>query len=140
MFLVGRHTRTDEETGRAELVRSARVGRRAPLAAALGLAGLANLEVAVVVFAAAAGTGLPAGGSALLGLAVAGVGVTFAAVTEVAVQVFENHRAVYGAVAAVLGASWVLRAAGDAGNGALSWLSPIGWGQRTFPFVATFSP
>ena len=30
---------------------------------------------------------------------------------------FENHRAVYGTVAAVLGASWVLRAAGDAGNG-----------------------
>jgi ABC-2 type transport system permease protein len=135
MFLVGRHTRADEETGRAELVRSARVGRRAPLAAALGLAGLVNLAVAAVLFAAAAGTGLPAGGSVLLGLAVAGVGLTFAAVTAVAVQVFENHRAVYGAVAAVLGASWVLRAAGDAGNGTLSWLSPIGWGQRTFPFA-----
>jgi ABC-2 type transport system permease protein len=135
MFLVGRHTRSDEETGRAELVRSARVGRRAPLAAALCLAGLANLAVAAVVFAAAAGTGLPAGGSVLLGLAVAGVGLTFAAVTAVAVQVFENHRAVYGAVAAVLGASWVLRAAGDAGNGTLSWLSPIGWGQQTLPFV-----
>jgi ABC-2 type transport system permease protein len=135
LFLVARHTRTDEETGRAELIRSAQVGRRAPLAAALGLAGLANLAVAVVVFAAAAGTGLPAGGSVLFGLAVAGVGLTFAAVTAVAAQVFENHRAVYGAVAAVLGASWVLRAAGDAGNGALSWLSPIGWGQQTLPYA-----
>jgi ABC-2 type transport system permease protein len=135
MFLVGRHTRSDEETGRAELVRSAQVGRRAPLAAALCLAGLANLAVAVVLFAVAAGTGLPAGGSVLLGLAVAGVGLTFAAVAAVAVQVFENHRAVYGAVTAAIGASWVLRAAGDAGNGALSWLSPIGWGQRTFPYA-----
>jgi ABC-2 type transport system permease protein len=135
MFLVGRHTRADEETGRAELVRSARVGRRAPLAAALCLAGLANLAVAVVVFAAAAGTGLPAGGAVLLGLAAAGVGLTFAGATAVAVQMFENARAVYGAVAAVIGASWVLRAAGDAGNGTLSWLSPIGWGQRTFPFA-----
>jgi ABC-2 type transport system permease protein len=135
MFLVGRHTRADEETGRAELVRSARVGRRAPLAAALGLAGLANLAVAVVVFAAAAGTGLPAGGSALLGLAVAGVGLTFAGLTAVAVQVFENARAAYGAVAAVLGTSWMLRAAGDAGDGTLSWLSPIGWGQRTLPYA-----
>ena len=61
MFLVGRHTRADEETGRAELLRSARVGRRAPLAAALGLAGLANLAVGLLVFAAAAGTGLPVG-------------------------------------------------------------------------------
>lgn len=135
MFLVGRHTRSDEETGRAELIRSARVGRHAPLAAALCLAGLANLAVGLVLFAAAAGTGLPAGGSALLGAAAAGVGLTFAALTAVAVQAFENARAVYGAVAAVIGAAYVLRAAGDAGDGALSWASPIGWAQRTFPYA-----
>lgn len=134
MFLVGRHTRSDEETGRAELIRSARVGRHAPLAAALCLAGLANLAVAVVVFAAAAGTGLPVVGSVLLGAATAGVGLTFAALTACAAQVFENARAVYGAVALAIGASYVLRAVGDIGNGALSWLSPIGWGQRTFPY------
>jgi ABC-2 type transport system permease protein len=136
MFLVGRHTRSDEEAGRAELIRSAQVGRHAPLAAALGLAGLANLAVAVLVFAAAAGTGLPVGGSVLVGLAVAGVGLTFAGLTAVAVQVFENPRGVYGAVALALGVAYVLRAAGDVGGGALSWLSPIGWGQRTFPYSA----
>jgi ABC-2 type transport system permease protein len=135
MFLVGRHTRSDEETGRAELVRSARVGRRAPVAAALTLAGLANAAVAILVFGAGAATGLPAGGSALVALATAGVGVVFAALTAVAAQVFENPRAVYGSVGLVLGAAYVLRAAGDAGNGVLSWLSPIGWGQRTFPYV-----
>jgi ABC-2 type transport system permease protein len=135
MFLVGRHTRADEESGRAELVRSARVGRRAPLTAALTLAGLANVAAGVLVFAAAAGTGLPVSGSLLLGIATAGVGVTFAALTAVAVQVFENARAAYGAVTMVLGAAYVLRAAGDVGNGALSWASPIGWGQRTFPYV-----
>ena len=31
MFIVGRHTRAEEETGRDELVRSAAVGRHAPL-------------------------------------------------------------------------------------------------------------
>lgn len=134
MFLVGRHTRSDEEAGRAELIRSARVGRHAPVAAALCLAGLANLAVAVVVFATAAGTGLPAGGSVLLGVATAGLGLTFAALTAVAAQVFENARGVYGAVGLAIGASYVLRAAGDVGNGALSWVSPIGWGQRTFPY------
>ena len=134
MFLVGRHTRSDEEAGRAELIRSAQVGRRAPVAAALGLAGLANLAVAALVFAAAAGTGLPIDGSVLLGVATAGLGLTFAAVTAVAAQVLENARSAYGAVALALGASYVLRAAGDVGNGALSWLSPIGWGQRTLPY------
>ncbi|MDG4825231.1 ABC transporter permease [Asanoa sp. WMMD1127] len=135
MFLVGRHTRADEESGRAELVRSARVGRRAPLAAALALAGLADLAVAVLLFAVTAGTGLPVGGSVLFGVSVATVGLTFAALTAVAVQVFENLRAAYGAVGLAIGAAFVLRAAGDAGNGTLSWLSPIGWAQRTFPYV-----
>ncbi|GIF01267.1 ABC transporter permease [Paractinoplanes rishiriensis] len=135
MFLVGRQTRADEESGRAELVRSAQVGRNAPLAAALGLAGLADLAVGALVFGAAIGTGLPAGGSALFGAAVAAVGLTFAALTAVAAQIFENTRAVYGFVAMFLGAAYVLRAAGDVGSGALSWASPIGWGQRTFPYV-----
>jgi len=134
MFLVGRHTRADEESSRAELVRSGPVGRHAPVAAALVLAALANAAAALIVFAVAAGTGLPAGGSALLGLAVAGVGLTFAGLTAVAAQIFENARAVYGAVGLALGAAYALRAAGDVGNGALSWLSPIGWGQRTFPY------
>ncbi|MBL7258121.1 ABC transporter permease [Actinoplanes sp. LDG1-01] len=134
MFLIGRQTRADEETGRAELIRSTEVGRHAPLAAALALAGLADVTAGLLVFAVATGTGLPVGGSALFGAAVATVGFAFAALTAVAAQVFENARAAYGCVGAVLGAAFVLRAAGDSGNGALSWLSPIGWGQRTFPY------
>ncbi|MEU4236004.1 ABC transporter permease [Actinoplanes sp. NPDC026619] len=135
MFLVGRHTRADEESGRAELIRSAQVGRFAPLAAALTLAVLADLAVGGLVFGTAAGTGLPAGGSALFGAAVAAVGMTFAALTAVAVQIFENTRSAYGSVGLLLGAAFALRAAGDVGSGALSWASPIGWGQRTFPYA-----
>ncbi|GIF26669.1 ABC-2 type transport system permease protein [Actinoplanes tereljensis] len=135
MFLVGRQTRGDEETGRSELIRSTPVGRRAPLAAALSLAALTNLVAGLLVFAAAAGTGLPIGGSLLAGAAVVTVGLTFAAFTAVAAQLFENVRAVYGAVGFLLGTAYVLRAAGDVGNGSLSWLSPIGWGQRTYPYA-----
>ena len=135
MFLVGRHTRTDEETGRGELISSTRIGRYAPLAAALYVAGLADVGAALVVFAAAVGTGLPIGGSVLLAAAIAGVGTTFAALTAVAAQVFENPRSVYGAVGAAIGAAFALRAAGDIGNPVWSWLSPIGWGQRTFPYA-----
>ena len=39
VFLVIRHTRGDEETGRLELIGSARVGRQAPLAAAIARRG-----------------------------------------------------------------------------------------------------
>jgi ABC-2 type transport system permease protein len=135
MFLVGRHTRADEESGRAELIRSARVGRRTPLAAALLLAGLADVAAGLLVFAVAAGTGLPVGGSALFGAALAAVGLVFAALTAATAQVFESTRAMYGTVAAFLGAAFVLRAAGDVGDGTLSWASPIGWGQRTYPYA-----
>jgi ABC-2 type transport system permease protein len=135
MFLVGRQTRADEEAGRAELIRSAQVGRRAPLAAAIALAGLTDLVAGILIFAVAVGTGLPVGGSVLLGAAIAAVGLTFAALTAVAAQLFESTRAVYGSVGFGLGAAYALRAAGDAGDGTLSWLSPIGWGQRTYPYV-----
>ncbi|MFI5496323.1 ABC transporter permease [Actinoplanes sp. NPDC051859] len=136
MFLIGRHSRADEESGRAELIRSGCTGRHAPLAAALALAVLADITVGVLVFAVAAGTGLPAGGSVLFGAALAGVGLTFAALTAAFAQVFENTRTVYGTTAALLGAAFMLRAAGDVGAGTLSWASSIGWGQRTFPYAA----
>ncbi|WP_067469225.1 ABC transporter permease [Nocardia amamiensis] len=135
MFLVGRHTRSDEETGRAELLRSARVGRRAPAVAALALAGLADVAVVLAVFAAAVGTGLPVGGSLLLGLVTGGVGVTFAALTAVAAQVFENPRSVYAAVGLALAAAYVARAIGDVRSSVASWASPIGWGQRSYPYA-----
>ncbi|GAA3343053.1 hypothetical protein GCM10020358_40310 [Amorphoplanes nipponensis] len=96
---------------------------------------MANVAVGALIVAVAVGTGLPAAGSVLFGAAMTAVGLVFAALTAVAAQVFENVRAVYGAVALILGAAYVLRAAGDVGGGALSWLSPIGWGQRTFPYT-----
>jgi ABC-2 type transport system permease protein len=135
MVLVIRHTRADEEAGRAELVRSARVGRRAPLTAALVVAALANTAAGALAAVAAVATGLPLDGSALLGAALASVGLAYAGLTAAAVQVFDHTRGVSGVVIAALGASWALRGAGDVGDGTLSWLSPIGWGQRTYPYV-----
>jgi ABC-2 type transport system permease protein len=40
----------------------------------------------------------------------------------------------YGITGAVIAASYVARAVGDVGNGVLSWLSPIGWGQAMHAF------
>jgi ABC-2 type transport system permease protein len=136
MFLVGRYTRGDEENGRAELLLAARIGRRAPVGAALLLAVLADVVTGAVVFAVLAGTGLPVGGSLLVAAAITGLGLLFAALTALAAQIFEHARGVYGAVGLVLGAAWTARAAGDAGDTGLVWASPIGWGQRTLPYVA----
>ncbi|MGW5922194.1 ABC transporter permease [Nocardia fluminea] len=135
MFLIGRNTRTDEELGRTELIRSAPVGRHATILAALTTAMIANCAVAAVVSATAAATGLPAAGSALVGVSIAGIGFTVAAATAAAAQIFENPRSVYGAITALIAAMYIARAIGDAGQDALAWASPIGWGQRTYPYV-----
>jgi ABC-2 type transport system permease protein len=77
----------------------------------------------------------PAAGSFALGASLGGAGLLFAGVALVAVQVNQSTGGAYGIVGAVLGASYLLRAAGDVGDGTLSWLSPIGWAQSMRPFA-----
>ncbi|GAA1390397.1 ABC transporter membrane-spanning protein [Kitasatospora putterlickiae] len=138
ILLVTRHTRAEEESGRAELVRSAAIGRHAHLAAALGLAAIANLALALLLTAALGGLGIESittGGSLLYGLSVATGGLLGAAAAAVTVQLTAHTRAASGGALAVIGAAFALRAAGDAGDNGLSWVSPIGWLQRTYVFV-----
>src|SRR5262245_16191459 len=49
MFLVGRHTRGDEETGRTELLRATVLGRNSPATAALLVATAALLTLGVAI-------------------------------------------------------------------------------------------
>lgn len=135
MFLVGRHTRAEEESGRDELVRAAAIGRHAPLAATALLVVLANLLLGALIAGSLISYGLPGAGSVALGLAAGLTGLVFGGVALVAAQLAESTRAAYGITGAVIGVAYVLRAVGDIGNGALSWLSPIGWGQYLRPYA-----
>jgi ABC-2 type transport system permease protein len=135
MFVVGRHTRAEEQSGRSELLRSSVVGRNAPTAAALAVAAAVNALVAAAVALAMVGAGQPAAGSIALGASLGAVGLVFAGVAGVAMQVNQSTSGAYGATGAVLGLAYLLRAAGDVGDGTLSWLSPIGWGQAMRPFA-----
>ncbi|MDO3647708.1 ABC transporter permease [Nocardia mangyaensis] len=135
MFLIGRNTRSDEEAGRAELIQSAPVGRRSIIVAALLGALVVDSVAALLIFGTAVVSGLPLAGSLLVGMSIAGIGFTVAAATAVAAQIFENPRSVYGTVIALIAGMYVARAVGDTGTDAVAWLSPIGWGQRTYPYV-----
>jgi ABC-2 type transport system permease protein len=142
---VTRHTRQEEETGRAELLGSAVVGRHAQLTAALVVVVGVNLLIGAAVTVAFAASGLPLAGSLAAGTAVFGVGLCFAAVAAVAVQVLATQRGANGLGVATIGGFFLLRAVGDA-LGAVSasgvevvsawpsWLSPIGWGQQVRAF------
>jgi ABC-2 type transport system permease protein len=135
MFIVGRHTRGEEQSGRSELVRASVVGRHASTAAALGIAAAASVLMGAATALVMIAAGQPAAGSIALGASLGAAGLLFAGVTAVAVQVSQGTAGAYGLVGAVLGASYALRAAGDVGDGTLSWLSPIGWGQAMRPFA-----
>lgn len=135
MFTVTRHTRADEEAGRTELLRSARVGRHAPLVAAVLLAAVACVVLALTIGTATTATGLPATGSFVLGASVGACGLVFTGITAVAAQVTGHTRAVYGLVGGLFAVAFVLRAVGDIEGNRVVWLSPIGWAQATHPFT-----
>jgi ABC-2 type transport system permease protein len=144
-FLVVRHTRTDEELGRAELIGSTRVRRAAPLTATLVLGAMANLILALCTAVGFLAAGLPVAGAFTAGAAVGAVGAFFVAISAVVAQIMPSGRAANGAAAALVGAAYFTRGIGDAfgtpsadltqvTSGWFSWLSPIGWGQRSRPF------
>ncbi|WP_326741996.1 MULTISPECIES: ABC transporter permease [unclassified Streptomyces] len=134
LIVVVRHTREEEETGRQEMLSSAMVGRRAPLTAALLAAVIANAALALVIAAGLAGSGAGGAGAVALALAVAGTGVLFACTAAIAAQFTESARLAKGVTAAVIGAAFVLKAAGDSasddGSSVLTWLSPVGWAEN----------
>ncbi|HYL08166.1 MAG TPA: hypothetical protein VEU76_06430 [Candidatus Udaeobacter sp.] len=135
VFMMGRLTRGEEEAGRLELVRSLPVGIHANMLAAVLTVAAMNIVVGVLTAASLIAQGLPATGSATFGLSFILVGFVFGGLALLAAQMTENTRVVYGAAGAVLGASFVLRAAGDIGDGTASWFSPIGIAQKARPFA-----
>jgi ABC-2 type transport system permease protein len=130
-----------EESGRAELVRAAVVGRHAHTAAALIVVGGASLMLGVLVALGLGSLGLDSvdwAGSWLFGAALASIGLVFAATAAVTVQASEYGRGAAGLAAAAFAVAYLVRGAGDMSQirgGTLSWLSPIGWTQQTRVYV-----
>ncbi|WBQ01896.1 ABC transporter permease [Kribbella sp. CA-293567] len=138
IFLIVRHTRAEEETGRAELIRSAVVGRYAAPVAALVVALIANTGVAVVTALAMTSGDLAVADSLAVGVGIGTTGLVFAGVATVTAQLTEHARSASGLAMAVVGAAFLLRAIGDAaepGGSVVSWFSPLAWGQQLRPFV-----
>ena len=140
-FLAVRHTRTEEESGRAELVGSTPAARLTPTTATIVHGVLANVALAVLVALAFIVAGLNPAGSLLAGAAAAATGVAFLGVGLLSAQFFRSPRAANSVSVTVVLGAFLLRGIGDAlGTPAAdglhltsawpSWLSPIGWGQH----------
>jgi len=136
IFIVIRHTRADEEAGRLELVGSTAVGRHAALAVGLMLAAGANCVLALLIAAGLIAVGLPAGGSAALGLAIAACGLVFTSVAAVTAQIAGSARGARGIAIGALAVAYVVESiAAAAGLPWLGWLSPVGWANEIRAFA-----
>lgn len=142
---VVRHTRQNEETGRAELLGATVVGRHAGLASAVIVAVTANLVLSVLMALAMIVNGQPTAGSFAAGASFGAVGIVFAGVAAVAVQLSSTSRGANGLAAAAIGVAFLLAGIGnmlgdvDAHGVRVTsawpvWLSPLGWGQQMRPF------
>ena len=138
IFLVVRHTRADEELGRYEVLRSLPVGRMSNLAATMIFATDVNMLISVLT-----GFGLfflgdysmTFGGSMLFGAALGVTGLVFAAITALFAQLSPTSRGTTGHAFMAMGIFYMMRAAGDINNEALSLISPLGLVMRVQVYV-----
>jgi polyether ionophore transport system permease protein len=136
VFAAVRALRTEEETGRWELVLAGAVGRRTAFRAVL-----AGLLVAAALLWLATWLGLVAGGlaagsSAYLALEIFTVLIVFLGVGAVASQLAPNRRLALGLGLGFFGVALMLRIVADTA-GSLEWLrwaTPLGWAEEMRPF------
>lgn len=135
--VVRRHTRTEEESGRTELVGAAVVGRHAPLAAAVIVGTGIGLVTGPAAAAGLIAVGLGARGAWAFGLAWFMIGLCATAITAVAAQLTATARGCGAWALGALGVAYGLRAIGDTTGGTwqyLTWLSPFGWAEQMEPY------
>ncbi|MEO5875586.1 MAG: hypothetical protein ABIS86_03540, partial [Streptosporangiaceae bacterium] len=130
-----RHTRTEEEAGRRELLAATPIGRQAPVSAVLAVLFCADLVLGLLVALGMTSLDSSVAGAFALGLEVTLAGWIMAAVGVFLAQVCAGARIARGIGFAALAGVYLLRMAGDAGgdDGGASWLwvlSPIAWLQR----------
>ncbi|HEY8281002.1 MAG TPA: hypothetical protein VIG28_00865, partial [Leifsonia sp.] len=146
-FLAVRHTRADEESGRAELVEATPAARTLPTVATLIHGVLANVVLALATALGFIASGLPVYGSFVAAAALGGAGIAFLAVGLLLSQLMTTSRGANGFAAGIVLLSYLLRGIGDALGTRTpdptqlaaawpSWLSPIGWGEEFAAYSA----
>ena len=141
ILLVTRHTRTDEEDGRIEMVRSLPVGRLSNLLSILLVLIGANVALALLTAVSLTALGIDSidlQGSLVYGSALGASGIFFAGVAAVCAQLSPNARSTLGLSITVLLLAYIIRAIGDITNETLSWFSPLGWILRSEAYVNNY--
>jgi ABC-2 type transport system permease protein len=134
MFLVIRHTRTEEETGRAELLRSTVLGRHAATLAGLLYGVSAAMLIGLVTTVSMLAVGLDGVGSVTYGVGLTLLGLCYAAFSLVAAQLSASARGALGLAGAAIALGYLVRGVGAMQGNVLVWFSPFGWAQELDAF------
>ncbi|WP_324116996.1 polyketide antibiotic transporter [Microbacterium sp.] len=144
-FLAVRHTRGDEEAGRAELVASTPAARTLPTVATLIHGVAANVVLGVLVALVLVGAKLDAAGSWVAGAVSATTGIAFLGIGLLAAQLMRTSRGANALTIWVLVGTFLLNGIGNAAgtpstdltritSSWLVWLSPFGWAEQARPY------
>ncbi|WP_312813563.1 hypothetical protein [Sedimentibacter sp.] len=136
-FTVIRHTRTEEMSGRSELILGKPVGRYANVTAAVTLSCAGSLLAGLLCSASLFSSGFAAGGSLIAGLTIAASGCVFAGLGSVLAQFFGHSGQVRGAIFGVYGLMMLFMVLNNVNGGysAWAWLNPGAWFRVTAPFA-----
>ncbi|WP_068260089.1 ABC transporter permease [Janibacter limosus] len=132
--LTLRGTRREEEAGRLELLLASRVGRQAPLLAAVVLALAALVALGLLTALAFVAVGAEATGALFYGAAVASLGAVFVGVSAVAAQAFGHTRSAWAAGLGLALLAYLVRGAGAVDETSLLWATPLGWYDKVAAF------
>jgi ABC-2 type transport system permease protein len=137
MLAAVRALRTEEESGRAELVLATPVSRTSAFGSALVAIAAGAALLWAALFAGFVLGGLAAGGSAYLALAVVAPAAVFAGIGGIASQLAPTRRLAIEFAGGALALALLLRVVADTVNGAawLRWLTPLGWSEEMRAFA-----
>ncbi|PRO66370.1 ABC transporter permease [Alkalicoccus urumqiensis] len=139
ILLIIRYTRTEEETGRMEIVRSLPAGALAPAASGTVVVFVLNLLIGAGTAVSLGVMGLEGQtwtGSIVYGGALAAAGIFFLGLGLLTAQLSSSARGASGLAMGLMTLFYTVRAVGDVGGGAWSWLSPFGWIVKSEAYVS----
>ena len=139
VFAAVRVFRSEEESGRAELVLAGSLGRQAVFVAALVAVSAGVVLLWLAEFLGFVVAGLPAYGSAFLAFSTVSLIPVFFAGGAVACQFAPTRRSALSTGILAVAWFWALRVVADTANGAawVQWLTPLGWAERMKPFTGS---
>jgi ABC-2 type transport system permease protein len=137
LFGAVRALRSEEESGRQELVLAGIVGRRTAFRAVMAAVAVGAFVLWLATFVAALPAKVDVAGAAYLALAFNSLALVYAGVGALTSQLAPTRRGALGLGGAVLVVGFLLRMVADTSDPLtwLRWLTPFGWAEELRPFT-----